>query len=84
MAHGGLSADEISVELYVGQSEDGEELIDPVVMPLKRTEDGDNGTHEYRGGFLPTGAGQFRYGIRVRPNIDDPTELAHLGLVQWA
>ena len=84
---GNLSPDQIRVELYVGQTDDADELIEPVVVTLVRTgESGgtENGTAEFSGGFMPTGAGRFQYGVRVRPNLQDDTQLAHLGLVQWA
>ena len=81
---GDLTADDIAVELYVGQSNTEEELVDPIVVPLKRTSENGDDPVEYTGGYMPTGAGRFQYGVRVRPAIDDATELAHLGLVQWA
>jgi starch phosphorylase len=81
---GGLDPADVAVELYVGQSNDAEDLVDPVVVPLTRTSENSDGAVEYKGGYMPTGAGRFQYGVRVRPAIEDPTELAHLGLVQWA
>jgi len=84
VALGDLAPDQVRVELYVGHANDAEELVDPVVVPLARTGETDNGTAEFSGGFMPTGAGRFRYGVRVRPNLEDDTQLAHLGLVQWA
>ena len=84
VALGALSPDQIRVELYVGQTDDADELVDPMVVTLTKTGEGENGSTEFSGGFMPTGAGRFQYGVRVKPNLEDNTQLAHLGLVQWA
>jgi len=81
---GDLGPDDVAVELYVGQSNDAEELVEPVVVPLTMTSENGDGIVHYKGGYMPSGAGRFQYGVRVRPSLDDATELAHLGLVQWA
>jgi len=81
---GDLEPEDVAVELYIGPSNDADELIDPVVVPLSKTTENGDGAVQYTGGYMPTGAGRFQYGVRIRPVLEDETEVAHLGLVQWA
>jgi len=81
---GGLTPEELAVELYVGPVNPAGELAEPVVIPLMRDGDVTGGVAEYSGAYLPSGAGSFLYGVRILPVLDDFTEAAHLGLLRWA
>jgi phosphorylase/glycogen(starch) synthase len=81
---GELDPDDLIVELFIGQTDENGDLLDPTVLPLARKEEGDNGTITFAGGYMPSGAGSFQYGVRVRPRLDDEAESNELGLIQWA
>ncbi|MHC4492021.1 MAG: hypothetical protein ACYTDU_10390, partial [Planctomycetota bacterium] len=81
---GSLPPEAVAVELYVGPVGVAGELREPVVIPLLRDGDAQDGVAEYAGAFLPQGAGAFQYGVRVLPVVDSFHEAAHLGLVRWA
>ncbi|MHC4955803.1 MAG: alpha-glucan family phosphorylase [Planctomycetota bacterium] len=80
---GDLAPDDVSVELYIGQADEEDELLEPVVVALTKTDDEGDGVFQFSGGYMPSGAGRFQYGVRVRPAREDATESAHLGLIIW-
>jgi alpha-glucan phosphorylase-like protein len=81
---GELEPDDITVELFIGQANEMDEITEPVVLPLARKETPEKGPIKFVGGYMPSGAGSFRYGVRVRPRMDDEAEANQLGLIQWA
>ncbi|MHC4408484.1 MAG: alpha-glucan family phosphorylase [Planctomycetota bacterium] len=81
---GDLEPDDVVVELFIGQTDENGELVEPTVLPLARKESNDNVSIKFAGGYMPSGAGSFQYGVRVRPRLDDEAESNELGLIQWA
>jgi starch phosphorylase len=81
---GELDPGDITVELFIGQANEMDEIVDPVVLPLTRKEASGKGPIKFVGGYMPSGAGSFRYGVRVRPRMDNEAEANELGLIQWA
>ncbi|MHC4452028.1 MAG: alpha-glucan family phosphorylase [Planctomycetota bacterium] len=81
---GDLEPDDVVVELFIGQTDETGELVEPTVLPLARKDSSDKGSIRFAGGYMPSGAGSFQYGVRVRPRLDDEAESNELGLIQWA
>ncbi|MEM8885441.1 MAG: hypothetical protein AAGD14_15355, partial [Planctomycetota bacterium] len=80
---GSIAPGDLEVELFIGRSNGDDELKEPSVLTLARTGERD-GLLQFGGGFMPSEAGSFRYGVRVRPRIENEIEGNDLGLVQWA
>jgi hypothetical protein len=81
---GSLPPDDLAVELYVGPVDPAGKLREPVVIQLLPDGEAEDGGALFSGAYLPSGAGTFRYGVRVRPAMDTFEDAAHLGLVCWA
>ncbi|MHC4341076.1 MAG: alpha-glucan family phosphorylase, partial [Planctomycetota bacterium] len=81
---GSLPADDLTVELYVGPVDPAGKLRKPVVIQLLPDGEAEDGGALFSGAYLPSGAGTFRYGVRVRPAVDSFEDAVHLGLVCWA
>ncbi len=81
---GQLTAEDVTVELFIGRSGEKGALVHPVVIALQRDGEVKEGVAHYAGAYLPRGAGSFRYGVRVLPAASSFAESAHLGLVRWA
>jgi len=81
---GDVDPDDIVVELFIGQANEVDEIEEPTVLPLARKEKAENGSLHFVGAYMPSGAGSFKYGVRVRPKLDDAAEANELGLIQWA
>ncbi|WP_108250125.1 alpha-glucan family phosphorylase [Planctomonas deserti] len=83
---GGLSPEDVSVEVVYGRSRNGDELTDtqttPLSVDLNATSDGQNVT--YAGTVPLVRAGSFGYTVRVVPRNDLLASSAELGLVAVA
>ncbi len=80
---GGLTANDVAVELVWGEDDNGK-LMHPTVVPMHQGETLSDGRLAYAIRFLPTRNGALLYGVRVRPNhlaLPDPNEM---GLATWA
>ncbi|WP_411699429.1 alpha-glucan family phosphorylase [Conyzicola sp.] len=80
---GGLTADDVSVEVVYGRARDGDRLIDTQLAVLEPTTDtGDAATFA---GTVPLGrAGSFGYNVRVVPRHPLLASAAEMGLIAVA
>jgi starch phosphorylase len=80
---GGLSADDVSVEVVYGRARDGDRLIDTQHAVLEPTTD--NGGASTFAGSVPLGrAGSFGYNVRVVPRHPLLASAAEMGLIAAA
>jgi len=83
VALGGLTADDVSVEVVYGRARDGDRLVDTQHTELELT--GDNGGVSTFAGTVPLGrAGSFGYNVRVVPRHALLASAAEMGLVAAA
>lgn len=80
---GGLSTDDLSVQLAHGRVGGNQELFDPQVVEMTADHCVD-GTCTYHGSFTTDQAGLYGYAVRVAPRHDDLTSPMDLGLLTWA
>jgi len=83
VALGGLTADDVSVEVVYGRARDGDRLVDTQHTELELTTD--NGGVSTFAGTVPLGrAGSFGYNVRVVPRHALLASAAEMGLVAAA
>ncbi len=82
---GGLSPDDVALELMHGPVGHGDELQDTraVKMTLKKSKD-DPGRYRYEGTFVCELAGRYGFAVRVIPSHQNLTSFAEMGLIAWA
>jgi starch phosphorylase len=81
---GGLTMQDVAVELVWGADDNGKVQDDVTVVPMQSDETLSDGRQAYRMRFTPTRNGTLLYGVRVRPNhpaLPNPNEM---GLATWA
>jgi starch phosphorylase len=83
VALGRLSADDVRVELLHGRVARGDELVEPVVVPLAPAGDED-GVTRFRGTISCDRSGRYGFTLRVVPAATDVITPLELGLVAWA
>jgi starch phosphorylase len=81
---GGLSPDDVAVELLHGVVGQNDELSDPVAVTLGLLGPGDDGHLRYEGTFTCDRAGRYGITVRVVPTHPDLATPAELGKVVWA
>jgi glucan phosphorylase len=82
---GKLIEDEIRIELVILESDEQDQLKNPIIIPMERTADtGAEGTVVFTGHYEAVKSGKFVYGIRVIPSHPDLLVYQELGLVHWA
>jgi phosphorylase/glycogen(starch) synthase len=82
---GKLIENEIRVELIILESDEQDQLKNPVIIPMDKTADnGAEGTVVFTGHYEAVRSGKFVYGIRVIPSHPDLLVYQELGLVHWA
>jgi starch phosphorylase len=84
VALGSLSPGDVRVELLHGPVARGDELVDPVVVPLAEAGAGDDGTTRFRGSIACQRSGRYGFTLRVVPAGPDVVSPLELGLVAWA
>ncbi len=80
---GGLTPDEISVQLYHGRQTGVGDLVDASAINMRHENDLGGGRHEYTGAFLPAGAGRCGFSVRVIPADDRLATPFIPGLITW-
>ncbi|WP_353510619.1 alpha-glucan family phosphorylase [Intrasporangium sp.] len=81
---GGLSPDDVEVQLVHGRVSDADELRETLAAPLQLVEGYDNGTYQFAGERSLTRTGSFGYNIRVVPQHPSLASAAELGLARNA
>jgi glycogen phosphorylase len=78
---GELTPDDVEVQVVHGRVRDEDDLIDPMVVPLKHAEAYEGGRHRYEGEVSLAITGAFGYTVRVVPANQHLASVAELGLV---
>lgn len=81
VALGGLSPEDVDVQLVHGRSTGEDELVETTVLSLKAAESYDGGRHRFDGDLLLDHSGAFGYTVRVIPRNDLLASTAELGVV---
>jgi len=85
VALGKLSADEVRIELVILESDEQNQLKNPVIIPMKKAgATGDDGSVIYTCKFKAVKSGKHACGIRVLPGHPDMFSYQELGLAHWA
>jgi len=80
---GGLTAEDVAVEVVYGRARDGDRLVDPQHAPLELSTDS-NGTSTFAGSVPLGRAGSFGYNVRVVPRHALLASPAEMGLIAVA
>jgi starch phosphorylase len=80
---GGLSPDDVSVEVVYGRPGDDDELTDPQVVTLTADEHGDDALTRFSGTVELGRPGPFGYTVRILPRHPLLASRAELGLVAY-
>ncbi|GAA6524659.1 glycosyltransferase family 1 protein [Intrasporangium sp. DVR] len=81
---GGLTPEDVEVQLVHGRVTDTDQLRETSVSPLAFVEGYDNGIHQFAGSQHLTRTGSFGYSIRVVPKHPALASSAELGLARTA
>jgi len=85
---GGLSAEDVAVEVVYGRARDGDRLVDAQHAPLELSTDGmgsdANGSATFAGSVPLGRAGSFGYNVRVVPRHELLASAAEMGLIAVA
>jgi starch phosphorylase len=81
---GGLSPEDVEVQLVHGRVSDADDLRETAAAPLDLVEGHDNGTYQFAGEQDLTRTGSFGYNIRVVPRHSALASAAELGLARNA
>ena len=81
---GGLSPEDIEVQLVHGRVSDADDLRETLAASLPLVESSDNGIHQFAGERTLTRTGSFGYNIRVVPKHPALASAAELGLARNA
>ncbi len=82
---GEMKAEELCIELIVGQSDPKRKVRDPVLIPLRPEKKKEKErTVSFRGAFKAERKGNYAYGIRLMPYHPDLGHKEEMGLVVWA
>jgi starch phosphorylase len=80
---GGLTTDDVAVQLAHGRVGANGELVDPELIELRPSDSAD-GVCVYGGSFKSDEPGLYGYAARVIPSHEDLTSPMDLGLIAWA
>jgi starch phosphorylase len=81
---GGLSIDDVAVELYLGRLNSVGEIARGIAIPMVPLAETAPGVHEFAVEASCPDSGQYGYTVRVRPTHPDLVSPMSLGLVRWA
>ncbi|MBS3733957.1 MAG: alpha-glucan family phosphorylase [Phycisphaerae bacterium] len=82
---GGLSADDVSVELYYGPLDESGQLAGGEALPMEKVDtDASDGQARYAAAMPCRRSGQSGYTVRVLPRNDLLANPRDLGLIRWA
>ncbi|HEV7167830.1 MAG TPA: hypothetical protein VGN49_07660, partial [Micrococcaceae bacterium] len=81
VALGGLSPQDVSVEVAFGRALESDELTDTQITVLDGAEELDNGRYLFTGDVVIDRSGSFGYTVRVLPSHPGLASKAELGLI---
>ena len=80
---GGLSPDEVCVQVYHGRQTGVGDLVDTEAVDMVPAKDLQGGRHEFTGTFTPNAAGRCGFSVRVIPADDRLSTPFIPGLITW-
>lgn len=80
---GGLTPDDVTVQVYHGAMDSSGQIVEAAVVDLKQTGESD-GTWSYTGQVTCSASGLRGFTVRVIPRHADLPDPMRLGLVRWA
>ena len=83
VALGGLSPDEVSVEIYHGRQTGAGDLVDAAAIPMTGAKDLGEGRRQFTGAFTPVAAGRCGFSVRVIPRDGRLATPFIPGLIAW-
>ncbi len=83
VALGPIKPDEVHVEAYFGESDNGT-IVRPTTLPLEKGEKLGDGTYRYTGSIPATESGSYGLSVRVLPTHPHLTQAHELRLIAWA
>jgi len=81
---GSLDASDVEVQLLHGPVGQGDQLEQPIVVPMSATGEGARANRRYRGAFTCARAGRYGFTVRVVPSHEFLTSPVELGRIAWA
>ncbi len=84
VALGDLGPDDVEVQLLHGPAGQGEELLDPVAVPMAKAGEAPDGHLRYTGAFTCDRAGRYGVTVRIVPTHPDLIHKVELGRIAWA
>ncbi|MEX0790519.1 MAG: hypothetical protein WD178_07070, partial [Actinomycetota bacterium] len=81
---GGLSPDDVALELLHGPVGPGDELQDAQAVRMVPQGKADGGRFSYEGTFVCELAGRYGFAVRVIPAHENLSSFAEMGLIAWA
>ncbi len=80
---GELAPEDVTVQLLHGPVGQGDELVEPAVVPMTLVEQSPTGGR-YHGELQPDAAGRYGFTVRVLPAHPDLAQPVELGRIAWA
>jgi starch phosphorylase len=80
---GELAPEDVTVQLLHGPVGQGDELVEPAVVPMTLVEQSPAGVR-YHGELQPDAAGRYGFTVRVLPAHPDLAQPVELGRIAWA
>ncbi|MFW5798198.1 MAG: alpha-glucan family phosphorylase [Planctomycetota bacterium] len=80
---GGLTPEDVEVQLYHGRVGSDGKVTEGDSVPMKLVETGGDGPAEFRGVLNCRRSGRFGFTVRVIPQHPDMTNVHEMGLVLW-
>lgn len=80
---GGLTPDEVRVQVYAGQLDNDGQLVRGTATDLQHAQDLGDGKHRFAGQLCADGSGRHGFAIRVVPGGDAFARITVPGLIHW-
>ena len=81
---GGLTPDDVSVELYHGTLDSNGEIVKPTVVPMSAAGKPKATLYDFAGTIKSDSSGRHGYTVRILPHHRDIDNPRKQGLVLWA
>jgi starch phosphorylase len=81
--HGGLTPDEVKVELYYGMVDANGEILQPQIVEMQCNQNGADGVYAFVGSVIYRSTGQHGFTVRVVPKHPDQVNPFEMGLILW-
>jgi len=81
--HGGLTPDDVKVELYYGMVDANGEILQPQIVEMQGNQNGADGVYAFAGSVICRSTGQHGFTVRVVPRHPDLVNPFEMGLIFW-